>query len=272
MATGSSRRGGSTCSRRTPRRGRSIDPETEDVPLSRRPRRRLSFSPDGTARVLLPGPDDRLVERRGEMGSRGRAGCTREATAAKSRGDPDPRTIPDADSSSGSSRAPRLRLRLSVTRREEAPMAQTASTMMLPLGANAPSFELPDPSGRAVLLGGLRRLAGAPRGLHLQPLPVREARARGLRVARGGVPEARGRGGGHRLERRPGLPRRRARGHGGRGEGGRLHLPLPLRRDARRWRRPTAPRARRTSSSSIASGGSSTAGRWTAAGPGTACR
>ena len=38
-------------------------PETEDVPLSRRPRRRLSFAADGSASVLLPGPDDRLVER-----------------------------------------------------------------------------------------------------------------------------------------------------------------------------------------------------------------
>ena len=37
-------------------------PETDDVPLSRRPRRRLSLSPDGTARIVLPGPDDRLVE------------------------------------------------------------------------------------------------------------------------------------------------------------------------------------------------------------------
>ena len=33
-------------------------------------------------------------------------------------------------------------------------MAQTASTMMLPLGANAPSFELPDPSGRTWSLAG----------------------------------------------------------------------------------------------------------------------
>jgi len=33
-------------------------------------------------------------------------------------------------------------------------MAQTASTMMLPLGANAPSFELPDPSGRTLSLAG----------------------------------------------------------------------------------------------------------------------
>ncbi|HEX9188952.1 MAG TPA: hypothetical protein VGB87_17870 [Vicinamibacteria bacterium] len=40
-------------------------PETADVPLSRRPRRRLELSPDGTARILVPGPDDRLVESRG---------------------------------------------------------------------------------------------------------------------------------------------------------------------------------------------------------------
>jgi hypothetical protein len=42
--------------------GEVYRPETDDVPLSRRPRRRLSLSPDGTARVLMPGPDDRLVE------------------------------------------------------------------------------------------------------------------------------------------------------------------------------------------------------------------
>ena len=37
-------------------------PDAGDIPLSRRPRRRLSFSPDGSARVALPGPDDRLRE------------------------------------------------------------------------------------------------------------------------------------------------------------------------------------------------------------------
>jgi hypothetical protein len=42
--------------------GEVYRPETDDVPLSRRPRRRLSFSPDGTARILVPGPDDRPVE------------------------------------------------------------------------------------------------------------------------------------------------------------------------------------------------------------------
>jgi hypothetical protein len=42
--------------------GEVYRPETEDVPLSRRPRRRFSLSPDGTARVLVAGPDDRFVE------------------------------------------------------------------------------------------------------------------------------------------------------------------------------------------------------------------
>ena len=39
-------------------------------------------------------------------------------------------------------------------------MAQTASTMMLPLGATAPSFELPDPSGRTFSLAGFDGSAG----------------------------------------------------------------------------------------------------------------
>jgi hypothetical protein len=37
-------------------------PESGDIPLSRRPRRRLSFSPDGSARIELPGGDDRPRE------------------------------------------------------------------------------------------------------------------------------------------------------------------------------------------------------------------
>jgi len=39
-------------------------------------------------------------------------------------------------------------------------MAQTASTMMLPLGATAPPFELPDPSGRTFSLAGFDGSAG----------------------------------------------------------------------------------------------------------------
>ena len=34
----------------------------DDIPLSRRPRERLELRPDGSARLLVPGPDDRLVE------------------------------------------------------------------------------------------------------------------------------------------------------------------------------------------------------------------
>ena len=34
-------------------------------------------------------------------------------------------------------------------------MVETASTMMLPLGAKAPSFELPDPSGRKLSLAAV---------------------------------------------------------------------------------------------------------------------
>lgn len=36
-------------------------PETEELPLSRRPRERLELDTDGSARILLSGPDDRLV-------------------------------------------------------------------------------------------------------------------------------------------------------------------------------------------------------------------
>jgi hypothetical protein len=38
-------------------------PDTGDLPLSRRPRERVEFAADGTAKVITPGPDDRLVER-----------------------------------------------------------------------------------------------------------------------------------------------------------------------------------------------------------------
>jgi hypothetical protein len=37
-------------------------PESDDVPLSRRPRGRLTLSPDGTARVTAGGPDDRPID------------------------------------------------------------------------------------------------------------------------------------------------------------------------------------------------------------------
>ena len=37
-------------------------PEDGELPLSRRPRQRLSLSPDGSARLVVSGPDDRLHE------------------------------------------------------------------------------------------------------------------------------------------------------------------------------------------------------------------
>jgi hypothetical protein len=40
-------------------------PEGDALPLSRRPRERLELRPDGSARLSLPGPDDRLVDQRG---------------------------------------------------------------------------------------------------------------------------------------------------------------------------------------------------------------
>ena len=38
--------------------------ENDVIPLSRRPRERLSLDPDGSARLYAAGPDDRFVERR----------------------------------------------------------------------------------------------------------------------------------------------------------------------------------------------------------------
>ena len=37
-------------------------PEQDEIPLSRRPRERFQLEPNGAARMLIPGPDDRYVE------------------------------------------------------------------------------------------------------------------------------------------------------------------------------------------------------------------
>jgi hypothetical protein len=42
--------------------GQVYRPETGSVPLSRRPRQRVSFARDGSACVVVQGPDDRLHE------------------------------------------------------------------------------------------------------------------------------------------------------------------------------------------------------------------
>jgi hypothetical protein len=41
--------------------GEVYRPETEEIPLSRRPRQRLELLPDGSARLWVPGSDDRPV-------------------------------------------------------------------------------------------------------------------------------------------------------------------------------------------------------------------
>jgi len=41
--------------------GEVYGPEDENVPLSRRPREAFELDPDGTARVFMPGPDDRMT-------------------------------------------------------------------------------------------------------------------------------------------------------------------------------------------------------------------
>jgi len=56
-------------------------------------------------------------------------------------------------------------------------MARTPSTM-LALGTPAPGFRLPDFDGRMHALEDFPRLARVARGVHLQPLPVREAHPR----------------------------------------------------------------------------------------------
>jgi hypothetical protein len=67
--------------------GEVYRPETDDVPLSRRPRRRLELSRDGTARILVPGPDDRLVASAATWEAEGKELLIR-AGRGKSRGRP----------------------------------------------------------------------------------------------------------------------------------------------------------------------------------------
>ena len=43
--------------------GEVYAPEDGPIPLSRRPRERLQFDPDGSAAVFVPGPDDRPAPR-----------------------------------------------------------------------------------------------------------------------------------------------------------------------------------------------------------------
>ncbi|MGH7460053.1 MAG: hypothetical protein ACREMA_03370 [Longimicrobiales bacterium] len=49
-------------------RGAVYRPEDTDIPLSRRPRTQLELGADGSARVFVPGPDDRLREQSATWG------------------------------------------------------------------------------------------------------------------------------------------------------------------------------------------------------------
>ena len=46
-------------------------PRGSKLPLSRRPRERLELEADGTARLFVPGPDDRYVEQPGRWHDEG---------------------------------------------------------------------------------------------------------------------------------------------------------------------------------------------------------
>jgi hypothetical protein len=43
-------------------KGAVYRPEDDAIPLSRRPREQVEVDPDGSARLFMPGPADRLVE------------------------------------------------------------------------------------------------------------------------------------------------------------------------------------------------------------------
>jgi len=62
--------------------GAVFRPEDADIPLSRRPRERIVLHEDGSARVLMPGPDDRFVERPTEWTTEGNAVVMRAAAGA----------------------------------------------------------------------------------------------------------------------------------------------------------------------------------------------
>ena len=46
--------------------GAVFRPDDADIPLSRRPRERIALHENGSARLFMPGPDDRFVEQPAE--------------------------------------------------------------------------------------------------------------------------------------------------------------------------------------------------------------
>lgn len=62
-------------------------PEDDNIPLSRRPRERLELSPDGTAKIITQGPDDRLIEKPATWTSPARETASASGAAAASPAD-----------------------------------------------------------------------------------------------------------------------------------------------------------------------------------------
>jgi hypothetical protein len=62
--------------------GAVFRPEDADIPLSRRPRERVELRADGSAVLLVPGPDDRFVPQPARWSEEGGAVVVRDAREA----------------------------------------------------------------------------------------------------------------------------------------------------------------------------------------------
>ena len=150
-------------------------------------------------------------------------------------------------------------------------MALTPSTM-LPLGSPAPDFRLPDTDGRFVERDEFRHVRRVTRRLHLQPLPLRQARSAGPRGLGRRVSNAGSRDRRHQFKRRRKLSRRSSGVDGARESGSRLHFSRICTTNPRRSRTPIKPPVRPISMSSTGTGCWFIAARWTQAGRATTCR
>ena len=110
-------------------------------------------------------------------------------------------------------------------------MAETPSTM-LALGTPLPSFALPDLTGKTILSDDFRSAPALLVAFICPHCPyVRHIRSVFAQFA-SEYARAQLEGRGHQRQRRAAVPRRRPRGDETGGAGGRLHLPVPVRRGA----------------------------------------
>jgi hypothetical protein len=56
--------------------------EDDNIPLSRRPRERIEIGADGSATLLMPGPDDRFIPQRARLTEEGDEATTRGTSDA----------------------------------------------------------------------------------------------------------------------------------------------------------------------------------------------